>query len=390
MIKTVYFVLILFLAAGIATAKPKAMREVYNLGGYIDAGTTDPYRFAPHPNPRPLPRLKLKPSHRELTKELNSYLEKFTGSTALLLIEDDKILFEAYRRSASASSEFYSMSIGKSMTSLALGQLFCRGGIDTLDVKAQEILPQLGRNNFGRSSIKQLLTMSSGAYVPINSGQPAYKNGVGLNPLSGNPFKGQNWPLRLGQVTINDLLWGPLWFDTMHKSPNKPGEIFSYKSGDTLTLSKIIEKSSGLSTAGYFDRHIWQQILAEQEGHWEADKTRSTMASAGFQISLRDWGRLALWISKRREQRDCFGNYLKEATSPQIILPDGKNTLFKSYGYQWWTENRLAPGFWGMGYAGQIVGIDPKSKKILIKFSHRTEKGDILELMKIFRKWTRP
>jgi len=118
------------------------------------------------------------------------------------------------------------MSIGKSMTSLALGKLLCSGGIRNLDVVANTLIPELGNSGYGRSTIKQLLTMSSGSYKPFKYGQPKYKDGIGDNPVTGKPLAGETWAMRLGQVTVEDILWGSLWHTVQMKHQNNPGEKF--------------------------------------------------------------------------------------------------------------------------------------------------------------------
>ena len=85
----------------------------------------------------------------------------------------------------------------------------------------------------------------------------------------------------------------------------------------------------------------------------------------------------------------CFGDYLRQATTTQIEnarLGSGAGRTFDGYGYQWWTDNQYAPGFWGKGYAGQDMAINPKTNKILLKFSYRSTRG----IYKVFRDWNRP
>jgi len=369
----------------------QSMREKDNVGGYITYGGTTPYSLKPALTPSPLPvmppREQQNPVNKRVIERANAYLDKYTATTAILLIDNGKILFEAYRGMGRPTSEFFSMSIGKSLTSLALGKAYCNGLLSSLDVKAQSILPELGDSNFGRSTVRQLLMMSSGAYTPRQGGQPTYKGGIGRNPRTGKPFKGHSWPMRLGQASVADILWGKFWQSTQNKNPNQPGEIFMYKSGDILTISKIIERVSGMSSAAYFNQTIWQYIGAARTAHWESDFEGSTLANSSFQATLRDWGRLAIWILAARQKNDCFGAYLKQATSSQIPLTRSASNSFKGYGYQWWTETRLAPGFWGLGYAGQKLAIDPDSGKILLKFSYRKVRNASRDIMRLFKTW---
>ena len=46
------------------------------------------------------------------------------------------------------------------------------------------------------------------------------------------------------------------------------------------------------------------------------------------------------------------------------------------------------PGFWGLGYAGQRLGIDPKSGKIIIKFSYQSSRESDQDLFRLFCDWS--
>ena len=134
----------------------------------------------------------------------------------------------------------------------------------------------------------------------------------------------------------------------------------------------------------------WSATRPAGAAHWEMDRTGATVAASGFQARLTDWGRLALWVLEQRHKPGCFGGYLRTATTTQIpTVPAGspRKPIFRGYGFQWWTDNRLAPGFWGLGYAGQRLGIDPVSRRIVIKFGYVTSPPADRALYRLFRRW---
>ena len=391
--KAALVTLLAIIVAENAHAARKKMDPLHNTGGYINIGKTEDHQFEPSSSPSSLPSMsssaKNTESNKRITEKVRKYLEDFPATTAVLLIENGKILLERYQGVGKPTSEFYSMSIGKSMTSLAVGQALCHGEIASLTVKGNKLVPELKDSGFGRSTVRELLMMSSGAYKSVRSGQPAFSGGIGLHPTRNRPYFGYSWPVRLGQTSVDDLLWGDDWSRVENKNAHRPGEMFNYKGMDTLALGKIVERATGMSLAAYFDKTIWQKIGAEGTGHWEADRNGSTMASSGFQARLRDWGKIAVWILEQRKQLNCLGRYLKEATSTQIPMSKELRTSFTGYGDQWWTDSRRAPGFWGLGYAGQMLAINPETGKILLKFGYRHDKGSGLKLMNIFREWNK-
>jgi len=359
------------------------MQERYNVGEYIDAGKTDPYRLSPHAEPRPLPRRapgRMSAGDRTAVSSAEAYLKQYPETTGFMLIDRGRIVFEGYRGMGGPGREFYGMSIGKSMTSLAVGRALCAGALPTLDAAAARYVPEMAENNFGKSTIRQLLTMSSGAYQSKAKagGQPDFGG-----KLLGR-FAGFTWPMRLGKLTVDEVLWGWAWDEMRNRNIHPPGDRFIYKSGDTLALTRIVERATGVRLAAYFDRTVWRFVRAGHRAHWESDSAGSALAHAGFQARLADWGRLALWLLEERAKPGCYGDFLRKATVTQIATGGG---FFRGYGYQWWTDHKYAPGFWGLGYAGQALGVDPESGKVLVKFGYARYGRSAGDLLRIFRDW---
>jgi CubicO group peptidase (beta-lactamase class C family) len=380
------------LASVPATAQDRPiprMQERFNVGGYIEVGRTTPHTFYPHTAPLPLPKATVTEANQDAANAAKRYMSRADFATGLIMMDHGKIVFEAYKGKGTRTSEFFSMSIAKSLTSLAVGKALCNGVLKSLEVPAAELVPETKINTLGRSTVRQLLMMSSGVWLTSFAGQPKFTGGLGHRPRTGKVYGGPSWPMRLGQMTVADYLWGFGWERAENKNHAEPGQVFVYKAADTLTLSKIIEKTTGMSLAAYFDQHVWRFVRAEKAAHWEADKDGSTIASSGFQATLRDWGRIAMWVLEQVKKPGCFGDYLRQATTTQIEnarLGSGAGRTFDGYGYQWWTDNQYAPGFWGKGYAGQDMAINPKTNKILLKFSYRSTRG----IYKVFRDWNRP
>jgi CubicO group peptidase (beta-lactamase class C family) len=174
------------------------------------------------------------------------------------------------------------------------------------------------------------------------------------------------------------------------KNVNAPGGRFLYKGGDTMALSKVVERATGTSLAAWFERTVWWPARGGRTGHWEADRTGTTVGYSGFQATLRDWARIALWVLDRRGEPGCLGDYVRAATTKQIAVPpDGRSAGgYRGYGYQYWVANPHAPGYWAKGYAGQEIATDPVSQKILLKFGYRNGDGSGAALFRLYRDWT--
>jgi len=123
-------------------------------------------------------------------------------------------------------------SISKSMTAVAILQLFEKGIID-LDVPIQKYLPEFPKKEKGEITIRQLLKHRGGI--------PHYKSKLGIF----NFTHYDNSIEALDKFKGRDLIF-------------KPGTEFSYSSYGYVLLGAIIEKTTGQSYQDYMDENIWQ------------------------------------------------------------------------------------------------------------------------------------
>ena len=295
------------LAVGAAPpASANRMLEKYNVGGYVAVPGAKSYALGADRDPAVLPRAtgttRNSAQVQRTIAAASAYIKRFRATTALMLIDGGTVIFEQYQGLGGPKRQFFSMSIAKSLTSLAVGKAMCGGKIESLETRAGTIVPELNANHLGASTIAQLLMMSSGAYRPKFGGQPNYVGGVGHNPLTGRPYRGSFWPLRRGQLMISDTLWGPAWARVRGKNPDLPGRYFYYKSGDTMALAVVVQRATGMTLARYFEKSVWRHIGSSGEARWELDHEGTTAAASGFQARLADWARLALWVVRRERQ----------------------------------------------------------------------------------------
>lgn len=331
-------------------------------------------------------------------EDSEKYMKDSKYVQGLMLIENGKIVYESYKNPGSKEKYFYSQSIAKSFVSLALGKALCAGHVRDIDMKASEIVPGLGNSNLGRSTLRQLLTMSSGLYWTKFVGWPEYKsNGIGVKN-DRSLHKSGEAPVTYGKISVDGILFGRGISNIKEINVAEPGKYFVYKAYDPIAIGKIIEVSTKRTVADFFSEEIWKNIGAESVAYWTKDKNGSNLTNAGFAARLRDYGRLAIWIVEQREKDNCFGKYLREATSKQIdnnkiekSVADSNYSggLWRGYGYFWWTDHKQGvPGFFGKGYAGQHFGINPNTKKIIIKFSSQGDSGSG-GVYDIFKKWNK-
>ena len=279
----------------------------------------------------------------------NTMMDRNASALTGLLIHKRRIVFERYRRPAAAGRRMHSMSMSKSLTALVIGNLLCDGKIKSLEEKAIIYAPQLEGTVQGDTKIRNLLMMASGIETPKQNGSPkpkAYQN------------------LRDQRISSLELLKGL-------KRVNGEGSEFTYNSADTIALSQVMDTFGGLVRNFYF--YIWSRIGPEQKGSWMIDFKGDPIAFAGFNATLRDWGRLGLYVMDMAKGRggDCMKKFVTDMNSKQI-----KNNWrrgrpgqsFSHYGYQTWVmQNGSA---WWVGYGGQRVGFNFDEEKVIVIHSH--------------------
>lgn len=293
------------------------------------------------------------------TPELNQRALKHINepeNVALILIENENIIFEGYSKGSSSSHRFASLSMAKTLVSLAIGEAYCAGHIKNLDDKSNFYAKELDGIPIGKSSIRDLLMMNSG--IKINSS------------FHGQPYENSGTDLIFKKISI---------IDTIKKYGNESNSFkkFSYSNLDTEALNYVIRGATGVSLSEWLAKTVIKKSGFESESYWASDKADIEISSSFFFATLRDWARLALYIEKSRNDtnNECLSTYLKMATTKQI---EANTTEYINYGYQFWVNNKnnTDENFWMVGYGGQRIGFNHSKNKIMVNFSwsHDTHK----------------
>ncbi len=271
--------------------------------------------------------------------------------TGLLVIKDGEILIERYQYGRKDSDKFYSMSMGKSITSLAIGLALSEGKIRSLDDKAAIYVPDLAGAAYGETSIRDLLRMSSG--VRFSEDYSGNDDNTAMLWMS----------LRHGLLEF---------LKRYSERTAAPGERFYYASSETTVLGFVVRGATGTSLAEYISEKLWRPLGAESDAFWSTDAKGAERASAGFNATLRDYGRLG-WLLANDGALNGVQilpkEYVLEATSwkrhpPQFHPHMGKR--YFGYGYQFWMEPGEQRRFWLLGLFGQAIAIDPTHKLVLV------------------------
>jgi len=283
-----------------------------------------------------------------------AFSEKSSGvpkrTRAVIVLYDGRIIAERYADGYSKETRFLGWSMTKSVTSALIGILVRMGKLDIYKPAPVDEWRAPGDPR-GEITVNDLLHMSGGL---------AFKEEYEQNPDSDAGFM---------FFTVHDMAK----FAARKPLVAAPGEKFSYSSGTTMLLARIIRETIGGTHRDYlaFSRSELFNKTGMTSAIIETDPS-GTMVGAGFMYATaRDWARFGLLY------------YNDGVWNGERILPEGwveytrtPTPSYAGYGAQFWLntegEDQWLPNcpadiYSARGHEGQFVTIVPSRKTIIVR-----------------------
>lgn len=278
------------------------------------------------------------------------YIENGTAF-ALILMHHGRIVFEEYGNGATKDSKLRAYSMAKSLTSLALGEALCAGKVKGLDEKAATYATALGATAYGKSSVRNLLKMMSGAQDP------------------GSKYSGiHDWLAFIRVVQLQDSK--ALLFEKFGKrTEEKDGVRWVYNGLDSEAVGEVIEAATGMSLPRWFEQTVWQKAGGGASAGWLLDNEGHGFAELGFFATARDFARIGLYVLDRLSGNigdSCVASYLQEATRSQVT-----KDWYALPGYGFLIHVDAGGNAWFAGHGGQRVGINASGSNLLVSLSFK-------------------
>lgn len=282
----------------------------------------------------------------------DSLLKKIENrnTVAFLVIQDNKIKYEHYWNGYGKDTLSGSFSAAKSIISLLIGIAIDEKKLQSVNQKVADILPEFLEDGKEKTTIRDLLTMSSGT-----NWKERDKSYFSLNARA---YYGDNV-----EDVVNDF-----------KQVEPAGKFWDYRSGDTQVLGLILEKVYGKSIPELTSQKLFQPMGAETDALWLLDGDKKhAKAFCCFNGIARDYarfGKLLLQDGNWNGKQLVSQNYIKEATQPAKHLQDRTegNAAVDYYGYQFWILNHRGMTIPSMnGLFGQYVYVLKDKKTIIVR-----------------------
>jgi CubicO group peptidase (beta-lactamase class C family) len=284
---------------------------------------------------------------------LDDYVVR-TPTTGLLVARENTILVERYQYGRTDRHRFTSASMAKTVTAMLVGVAIAEGHIRSIEDPAVTYVPELAGTEYGRTSLRHLLQMSSGVrYSEDYSGAGDHarftaSTYLGLGPGGATAVKAFN------------------------ERVAPPGTKFSYASTETQVLGLVLRAATDEPVAEYLQSKIWQEIGTEADATWLVDNSGQEATYTGLNAVLRDYGRLGILLAadgKWQGRQLIPASWILDATTAredQPHLRPGRADPIFGYGYQTW----ILPGprrmFMLWGTRGQRIFVDPQSRLVMV------------------------
>lgn len=288
-------------------------------------------------------------------RALEDFLEE-TGTVGLLVLRDDTILHEEYRRGYDEHTRHISWSMGKSVVSALVGIAVAEGRIDSIQDPITKYVPELKGSGLDGVSIKNILQMSTG---------------LKFNEDYGDFYSDIN---RLGRV----IAFGSSLdeFTPTFERNREPGTYHHYVSVNTQALGMLLVRVTGKNLSQYLEEKIWQRIGTEAACYWLTDDYGMEFAIGGLNAVLRDYARFGrLYLNDGAWQGETIvpQEWVRASITPDAphLLPGDNPASAHSlgYGYHWWIPPEPDGEFLALGIYNQNIYVYPKKKLVIVKLS---------------------
>ena len=322
------------------------------------------FEFAQHPSP---PRIETIAFHSggELKQAGFEDFLAASQTTALIVVQDDALLYEGYFNGYERDSVVTSFSVAKSFVSALVGIAIDEGAIGSVDDPITRYLPELRGRGLDAVTIRHLLTMSSGI---------RWQTDDELSP----------WQ-EVTQFTDEGLAY---YYPDLRRlalgvqpDGQPAGTQFTYNNYNLLLLGLILERTTQQPVAEYLQDKLWKPLGMEYPASWSLDSAGSGFEQMGGGINARaidfaKFGQLFLNQGNWNGIQIVPAEWVAESTAPR----PGDDTQWHSYTdwqasggyyqYLWWGMRRPdgSYDFMAQGHLGQWIFVSPIDSLVIVRF----------------------
>ncbi|MES2353659.1 MAG: serine hydrolase [Pseudomonadota bacterium] len=302
------------------------------------------------------------------THDIDDYM-RHLKVTGLLIIKDGKVLTERYAYGNNSNTLWESESVAKSIVATLIGVAVKDGYIASLNDAVTKYIPELTGSGYDGVTLRSMLQMTSG----VKFDESDY-----TDPTTDAAVIEHCFVARIAGCALNYMKTLP--------SIAPQGSIWKYSSGEAFLTGLALQRATGQNVADYLQRKIWQPYGMESDGYWALEaKDGAALSEAGFNATLRDWGRFGLYVMNngvlKNGEKTLPDHWMKDATAWTDASAQAYG--YPDYGYMWWwnpvdpNTNHPNPAstfhsdwtFAALGIYGQMIAINQKERLIVVQWA---------------------
>ena len=369
------FLLLVVLALTIAAAWFFRPWSDYSPAGYNAAGDPDrlielsqdmgsvfPYRTisatAPDPLTRNLQTFDIAYEWDGETRSLDRYLTEST-SLGLIVLHRGEMVFETYRNGAGPQSPLTTWSVGKSFVASLIAIALQEGRIESLDQLLEDFVPEFAGTDYGNTSLRHLLMMSSGIdFVEDYSAEDS-----DIRRLFFNAF--------IFERNIDEMI--------MEFERDTPaGTELDYISSNTQALAAVVRAIYGQPLAQIVQDKIWTPLQMEGDANWSQNVPGEDGIAVGYcclNAQLADFARFGQWYLQDgvwEGERLLPEGWVQQATRPNAPFQEpGPDAIYapRGYGLHFWIPDNPQGEYYAAGIYGQYIWVDERREVVIARFA---------------------
>ena len=294
-----------------------------------------------------------------------------TSTDAVVIMQDDKLIFERYHNGMRPDDPHILFSVSKSILGLIAGLLIRDNIIKDTDLMT-DYLPEMFGTAYDCATIRDALDMRVGVcfdedYNAQDGPIIDYRYAANWNPT----------PDSKSGITLKSF------FTSLKQSDGAHGGDFHYVSPNTDLLAWLFERASGKRYTDLLSEYLWKPLGAERPAYITVDRSGGMRAAGGICMTPRDLGRLGLLLA----QNGIRGG---QQIIPQAWIADlyeggdraaWENGNFKDffagkamhYRSKWYVFHDSGPLLHSFGIHGQYLFVDQDKKLSIAWLSSEAE-----------------
>jgi len=285
---------------------------------------------------------------------------------AVLVVHDDQIVYENYFGETHQHTNHLLMSVTKSVVGCVAANLIAREAMSK-DDKLTDLIPELADSGYAQATVRDVLDMRSGIKFSEDYTKPEAEVRVMEEAFGWRP----------NTESVPNSIYGYL---TQLEKASEHGDVFNYRSCETLVLGWACERAAGARMADLISEFIWQPMGAQHAAEITCDSLGTAIHDGGMCASARDMARFGQMLLHRGTvdgvevvPADWMRNSWK-------VDPDIRDAFARSdsgpylpggwYRNQFWfLPRKHGDVLLCLGIYGQMVYVNPGTKTVAVKFS---------------------